>query len=129
MLTSVNQDLASCQKQPSPEHAVWGDIRRPTAASIFRLGARLAALALFVACGLAMAGSKISNDLEKMLGGNGNIEVIVQFSHIPTTTDLKPFSTKQIIRTFRHVGQRRHVREMRTRSGSDGRRREGKIVR
>lgn len=27
MLPSVNCDLSGCQKQPSPDHAVWGDVR------------------------------------------------------------------------------------------------------
>ncbi|HXM41775.1 MAG TPA: S8 family peptidase, partial [Bryobacteraceae bacterium] len=107
MLTSDNHDLTSCQKQPSPDHAVWGDVQRPTAASILRYGLRqvlrLAALAFFVACGLAMAGSKLSSDLQQMLGGNGNIEVIVQFTRIPTATDLQLFSANQIVRRFRHI--------------------------
>ena len=103
MLHSVNCDLTGCQKQPSPDHAVWGDVRRPTAASILRQGVRLAALALLVACGLAMAGSNISGDLQQMLGGNGNIHVIVQFNHIPTQADLKQFTAQQIVRTFRHI--------------------------
>jgi serine protease AprX len=103
MLYSVNCDLTGCQKQPSPDHAVWGDVRRPTAVSIFRQSLRLTALALFLACGLAMAGSKLSGDLQQMLGGNKNIEVIVQFNHIPTATDLKQFTAQQVVRTYRHI--------------------------
>ena len=107
MLTSDNYDLTGCQKQPSPDHAVWGDVRTPTPASILQYGLhqglRLAALALFLACGLAMAGSKLSGDLQQMLGSNGNVEVIVQFDHIPIDADLQPFAADQIIRRFRHI--------------------------
>jgi len=44
MLPSVNYDLTGCQKQPSPDHVVWGGVRRPTAASILPLGLRLVVL-------------------------------------------------------------------------------------
>jgi len=33
MLSSDNYDLTGCQKLPSSEHAVWGEVYRPTAAS------------------------------------------------------------------------------------------------
>jgi len=103
MLPSVNYELTGCQKQPSPDHAVWGGVRRPVAASILRQGLRLAALVIFVAYGLAMAGSNLSGDLQQMLGGKGNVEVIVQFNHIPTNADLQLFSANQIIRRFKHI--------------------------
>lgn len=38
-----------------------------------------------------------------MLGGKGNVEVIVQFSHMPTNADLQLFSANQIVRRFRHI--------------------------
>ena len=103
MFASDINSLNGCQKQPNPDHAVWGDVRRPAPGSIMRQGLRLVMLVLFVACGLALAGSKISGDLQKKLAAGGNIEVIVQFNHVPTSVDLQPFATHQIIRKFKHI--------------------------
>ena len=94
MLASVSFDLTGCQQQPSPDHAVWGGLRRQFL--------RLALLALSVACSLALAGSKLSNDLQQQLG-SGDVEVIVQFNHIPTDGDMQAFAARQIIRRFRHM--------------------------
>jgi hypothetical protein len=62
MMPSVNRPVMDCQEHISPDHAVWGGIRHTTIPSVAACGLRLMALALFVACGLAMAGSKISGD-------------------------------------------------------------------
>ena len=101
MLTSDTYDFAVSQKEPAPDHAVWGDVRQSTGTSFLARGLRLAALALFVACSLAMAASKLSNDLQ--LSSNRTVDVIVQFTRVPTDADLQPFAANQIVRRFRHL--------------------------
>jgi hypothetical protein len=38
MLHTVNHGLTGCQQQPSPDHAVWGDMCRPRALPSFGSG-------------------------------------------------------------------------------------------
>ncbi len=93
MLASVNCDLTGCQQQPSPDHAVWGDVRRPTAASILRQGLRLVPRHL---CGVRPGHGRLQTIRTTCSSccGNGNVEVIVQFNHIPTNADIEPVRRK-----------------------------------
>ena len=103
MLTSVDRSFAACDSPSTPGHAVWGDVFRPQHGALLGLCGRLAALALLVACGMAMAASKVSADLQQMMANQKSIGVLVQFTRVPTSTDLQPFTSTQIVRKFRHV--------------------------
>src|SRR5579864_4996064 len=75
-LSSVNFGPAG-ERRPDPEQAVWGDVRSTAQShAVRRLGLFL--LLLSAACNLALAGPKMSHDLQAMKS-NGDIEVIVQF--------------------------------------------------
>jgi len=104
MLASVNYDAADCQKQPYPDRAVWGGVQQPTTAAILLPVLRMAVLAIFVACGLAMAGAKLSSDLQQQIA-NADVEVIVQFNRIPTDADLKPFGRDYFPTTLHLPGE------------------------
>lgn len=68
MLHTVNHGLTGCQQQPSPDHAVWGDMCRPRAAAIVRQWLRLTMLVAFLACGLAFAGSNFRLTFSRWAG-------------------------------------------------------------
>src|SRR5579884_1616665 len=102
MSTLVNNGKAGRNQKSSIDHAVWGHIRQ-THATPRLLGRFGMAILFFVAAlNLAFAGSKLSNELQQ-IKANGEVEVIVQFKHVPTDTDLKPFTAHQLRRRFRHL--------------------------
>lgn len=101
MSTSVNIDRASSPIPASPSHAVRGDLRR-AAVSHFPRRLGLGVLLFCAACNLAMAGPKLSKDLQAMTSA-ADIDVIVQFTRIPTSADLQQFTAAQIKDRFQHV--------------------------